>query len=211
MRGLSIVLPTYNERENLPILLKRISTACSSLKYEVIIVDDNSPDGTFELAKKLSKRNKQVRAFLREKKKGLASAIYYGVKKSKYSFVCVMDADLQHPPELITKMYTAIEKHRADIVIASRFVKGSKIKGLSFRRVKMSQLAIFIIHLLFPFSSKVKDPLSGFFLFRKSLLKSLKLRLRGFKFLLELLIRTKAKRVKEVPLFLKRESMERAS
>jgi len=72
MKGLSIVLPTYNERENLPILLERISAACSSLKYEVIIVDDNSPDGTFELAKELSKRNKQVRAFLREKKKGLA-------------------------------------------------------------------------------------------------------------------------------------------
>jgi len=96
-------------------------------------------------------------------------------------------------------MYAALEKHRADIVIASRFVKGSKIKGLSFQRVKMSQLAIFIIHLLFPFSSKVKDPLSGFFLFRKSMLKGLKLRLRGFKFLLELLIRTKAKRVREVP------------
>jgi dolichol-phosphate mannosyltransferase len=202
MRGLSIVLPTYNERENLPILLERISRACKRIHYEMIVVDDNSPDGTALLAKSLKKKYPNLRVFVRRKERGLSSAIHFGIKKAKYNSVCVMDTDLQHPPELLPLLFKQLTY--ADIVIASRFVKGSKIMGLSTVRRIFSKLAIYLSYLFFPRLVVVKDPLSGFFAIDKELVKEKKFRLRGFKFLFELLVRGRWKRVTEIPFTFKK-------
>ena len=167
MGGLSIILPTYNERENLPILLERISKACKRIRYEMIVVDDNSPDGTASIARNLKRKYKNLRIFVRKKKKGLASAIYFGIEKSKNNLVCVMDADLQHPPEIIPKMYQILERGGIDLVIASRFLKNSKLVNFPFYRYFLSKTAIFFIRSIFPKTKNIRDPLSGFFILKK--------------------------------------------
>ena len=199
MKTLSIVIPTYNEKENLPILIKKLQKILKEKKYEILIVDDNSPDGTGLLAKKISKKYKNIKVFIRKKKLGLSSAILFGIKKSKYKLVCIMDADLQHPPSLIPKMISTLENKKADIVIASRFAPGSKIKGLTNSRVFLSRFGIFLSKLFFPKISNIQDPFSGFFLLKKYLIKNFKLQTKGFKFLLEFLIKSNPKKIEEIP------------
>ncbi len=193
----SVVLPTYNERENLPVVIKRLISACKDSSFEVIVVDDNSPDKTYEAAKFLARKIKNVRVFVRERKMGLSSAILLGVRRSKYKYVCVMDADLQHPPELVPLLVRNLATY--DIVIASRYLKGSKIAGLSFFRKLASRFVIYLIYLFFPQLRKIKDPLSGFFAFKKSLIKEKRFKMKGFKFLLELLLGNSFSKIKEVP------------
>lgn len=194
-KKLSVVLPTYNEAKNISLIIKKLEGILKDFDYELIVVDDNSPDGTALIAKNFAKRNKRIKVFVRKKEKGLASAIYYGIKKAKHDLVCVMDADLQHPPELIPKMFEKAKK--ADIVIASRFLKKSKTNFSAFRKF-LSKLGIFMASTLLP-KIKVKDPLSGFFIINKKILRNVELSLKGFKFLLEVLAKANYKKVIEVP------------
>lgn len=195
---LSVIVPTYNERENLGELLARIDRALKGCgaPYEVIVVDDSSPDGTAELAKELSKAY-PVKVLKRPGRLGLASAVLSGLKVAEGEAVAVMDADLQHPPELLPRM---LEELRAcDVVVASRYVKGGSVRGWPLLRRLTSRGATLIAGILIPKVRGVRDPMSGYFMFRRSAVEGAVMNPRGFKLLLELLVKGKVSGVREVP------------
>ena len=164
----SIVVPTYNEKDNLLQLVDWIQSILNgNTGFEIIIVDDNSPDGTGQLAEKLSMNNKSVKVIHRPKKLGLASALIEGFKVSKGEYIVVSDADLQHSPVLIKTFLDAANKG-ADLVIASRYVKGASISEWSSLRRVISRGATLLAHILLPDARRVKDPLSGYFMFKRN-------------------------------------------
>jgi len=198
MKKLSIVIPTYNERENLPELLNEIRRNLAGVDYEVVIVDDNSPDGTGQLAEELAKEHKNLRVVHRPAKMGLASAIADGLRVANGEFVAVMDADLQHPAELLPKMLNEAS-HGMDLVIASRYVKGGKIEGWSLWRRIVSKGAIWLAHAVLPKTRKVKDCISGYFTLRRSAVDGVKWQSVGYKAILEVLVKGDYDSVAEVP------------
>ncbi|MEM1782620.1 MAG: glycosyltransferase family 2 protein, partial [Nanopusillaceae archaeon] len=204
---ISIIVPVYNERENIEKLVKRISNALKNYKFEIIFIDDNSTDGTTEKIKKLCDVNKNIVLILRKKKMGINSAFIIGYKRSKGKYIVLIDADLQHPPEKIPEMIKYLEKGY-DIVIASRFLKKSKIRGLKTLRKIFSILACKLIRLTIK-KIKIKDPLSGFFALKREVLDGIIQKVkfkRGFKILIEILANSENIKFKEIPFtFEKRE------
>jgi len=196
--GLSIIVPTYNEAENIGELIERIETSLKGLDFEVIVVDDSSPDGTAEIAEELGRAYRNVKVIKRPRKMGLASAALEGMREAKYRLIAVMDADLQHPPELLPKLLERA-KEGYDIVIASRYVKGGGVEGWSLWRRLISRGATLLAHALFLETRKVKDPLSGFFLFRREVVEGIRLNPIGYKLLLEVLMKGEYDKVAEVP------------
>lgn len=198
----SVIVPTYNEKENVGELLRRIDCAIrrANLDYETIIVDDNSPDGTAEYAMELSSYY-PVKVIKRRCKLGLSSAIIDGVKVATGDYLVVMDADLQHPPELLPAMVKVAVNGGYELVIASRYVSGGSIKGWGLMRRIASLIATLIARALLSRVRSIKDPLSGYFLLRSEVIKrSLgALNPRGFKILLEILVKCDVKRMKELP------------
>lgn len=192
----SIVVPTYCERENLPILVERLAKALKGIKYEIVVVDDNSPDGTAEVARRLSSKY-PVRVFVRPGKLGLASAVLTGIRLARGKYVVVMDADLQHPPEVVPQLISALK--RADIAVASRFVRGGSAKGLRGLRYLVSRVAWLLSPLAHPRVFVVRDSMSGFFAIRRELVLGTRLRAIGYKILLEILAKCPWRRVLEVP------------
>ena len=193
----SVVVPTYNERENIDELLSRIDASLSNLSYEVVVVDDNSPDGTAERVMELSSRY-PVKLVKRAGKFGLSSAILEGVKVCEGPYVVVMDADLQHPPEVIKDLLN--HAGECDVVIASRYVRGGSVAGFSLIRRIISLGATYMARILIPQARKVKDPLSGFFLIKKELIEKTELAVpSGYKILLEIISQHNNLRVCEVP------------
>lgn len=189
---ISVIIPTYNERENLETLVVRLHNCLSSHAHEFIIVDDDSPDGTCELARKLS-AGYPIKVVLREGKRGLASAIVDGFKEATGEIIGVIDADLQHPPEVIRELVEQIPQ--CDIAIASRYVKNGKVEGWPFLRRLVSRAATLLSRPL----TRVKDPMSGCFLTKIAVIKDIKFNPIGYKILLEVLVKGCYKKVKEVP------------
>jgi dolichol-phosphate mannosyltransferase len=196
-KSFSILIPTYNEHDNIAPLLERIAAAIPGRDYEVVFIDDDSRDGTPELINSLSSKY-PARVIVRKDKKGLASAVVDGFGLVQSNIVVVMDADLQHPPQIIPELVKAI-RDGADVAVASRYVPGGGTEGWSKTRKLISSGAIALAHLLLPQSRKVKDPMSGFFAFKKSVISGVALQPIGYKILLELLVVGKADRVSEVP------------
>jgi len=196
--GLSVIVPTYNEAENIRELIEKVESSLKGLDFEVIVVDDSSPDGTAEIAERLGKVYGNVKVVKRPKKMGLVSAVLKGIRAARYDFLAVMDADLQHPPELLPKL---LEKAREgyDLVIASRYVEGGKVEGWSFFRRLMSKGATLLVHALLPRARIVKDPMSGFFLFKKDVVEKVKFNVASYKLLLEILMKGEYKEVAEIP------------
>ncbi|RLF84624.1 glycosyltransferase family 2 protein [Thermococci archaeon] len=194
---ISIIIPTYNERENLEELFERVSRALEDRDFEIIIVDDDSPDKTWEKAEILGKIY-PVRVIRRTKEKGLSSAVIRGFEEVNGDIIVVMDADLQHPPEVIPKLIEAIE-HGADISIASRYVKGGKVENWYWWRKIISKGAIMVGRVALPKIRDIKDPVSGFFALKKGVIAKTDLNPVGFKILLEILIKGQYERVVEVP------------
>jgi dolichol-phosphate mannosyltransferase len=194
-RIISIVSPTYNESENIRLLVKRISQVMSNREYEIIVVDDNSPDGTEKVAKDLSKEY-PVRTLVRNGKLGLASAILTGFDHARGNIIGVIDADLQHPPEYLLKFVKAIEQNDCDIAIGSRYTKGGGIEGWSRKRLLTSKIAVLLAT---PLVRGIRDPMSGFFFLKKSVIEGVKLNPTGYKLGLEILIKGNYKKVKEIP------------
>lgn len=193
---ISIVLPTYNEKESIERIVKEIFNVCreNDLDAEVIVVDDNSPDGTGEIAVKLRKQyNLQV--LIRKNKRGLSSAVLDGFELTRGELLGVMDADLSHPPELIPKLLKPITNKGADFVIGSRYVKGGSIKNWTAKRKTISKVATLLARPL----TKIKDPMSGFFFIRREVIEGVKLSPRGYKIGLEILVKGNYKNVVEVP------------
>ena len=197
---ISITVPTFNESENIVKIIPRIHKCLKNEKHEIIVVDDNSPDKTYETAKKLGKKY-PVRVILRKNKKDLGSAILRGFKESRGEIVGVIDADLQHPPEKIPELLKAL-RNGADISVGSRWVKGGRLQDWPWYRVLISRSAWLLSYPL----EKTKDSMSGFFLMKKKVIEGVDLNPIGYKLLLEILIKGKHKRVVEVPYtFKKRE------
>jgi len=196
--ALSVVIPTYNEAKNLPTLVERVRKSLRDVGHEIIIVDDNSPDGTGELAERLAKKYGNLKVVHRREKKGLASAVVDGLNHATAPVICVMDADLQHPPEKIPALFKEIE-NGADIAIASRYVAGGGTEEWGWGRKLISRGAELLARLTIPNIHGLKDPLSGFFMFKKEAVGGTELSPVGFKILLEILVKGAYRRVVEVP------------
>lgn len=194
---ISIIIPTYKERENILPLIERIHKAVSGYNYETVIVDDNSRDGTGELVAELSKKY-PVRFIVRTNERGLASAVVHGIAKTIGDRVIVMDADLQHPPEVLPDMIKALDEE-ADVVVGSRYVEGGGCQGWGLVRRIISKGAIAIAHFLLPSTRKINDPMSGFFGFKRLVVADAKLKPTGYKILLEVLLEGQYEKAVEVP------------
>ena len=195
---LSLVIPTYNEKENIQKLIKKIQEEFNENKIngEIIIVDDNSPDGTGKILEDLKKKQKNLKVIHRSGKLGLSSAVLEGWKIADGEVLGVMDADLSHPPEKIKELFGAIENGEADFTIGSRYIKGGKIEGWNLKRKLMSKTATLLSRIY----TKVKDPMTGYFMIKKEVIKDVDLNPKGFKILLEVIIKGKYKNIKEIPI-----------
>jgi dolichol-phosphate mannosyltransferase len=195
---LSIVIPTYNEKENISILVKSLKNEFKKNKIngEIIIVDDNSPDGTGSLIDKLSKKDNNLKIIHRVGKLGLSSAVLEGFKIARGDVFGVMDADLSHPYSKINELYSTIRNSEADLVIGSRYVLGGNIVGWNNYRKILSKGATLLARLF----TKIKDPMSGFFMIKKECLNEVKIDSKGFKILLEIIIKSNYSSVKEIPI-----------
>lgn len=202
---ISLIIPTLNEEQNLPILFAKLSNLLCETNYEIILVDD-SDDATATTARRLAfEMSLNVSVIHREadeREGGLSTAVLAGVAAAYGEYVCIMDADLQHPPELIIDMIATARTSDADIIVASRYVEGGSDAGLSSGTRRMiSKASKGLVKTVFHRSLKsVSDPLSGFFLARRSLLNETALRPIGFKILLDILVRSNWKLAAEVPL-----------
>ena len=194
----TIIIPTYNERKNLKIFIDQIFDVLGNNNhYEIIIVDDNSPDGTGKIADELRDRNENIIVIHRPTKMGISSAIIDGVKRSNGDYILISDGDLQHSAAFYKTLLNEA-KNGYDLIIASRYAKDAKIEGWILTRKIISLGATLIAHLFFPETRKVKDPLSGYFVFKKNKIDNVRLSGIGWKFLLELLIMVNFKRIKEI-------------
>lgn len=196
--NLSVIIPTYNEKENLSILLNSLFSILKKNKIsgEVIVVDDNSPDNTGDIAEILKKKHKNLRVIHRAGKLGLSSAAIDGFKAARGKILCLMDADLSHPTEKIPVMFKIAIENKADLVIGSRYVHGGKIIGWGLYRKILSKGAVLLSRLV----TNVRDPMSGFFMVKKSLLDMPGFNSRGFKILLEIIVKSRLQRIVEVPI-----------
>jgi dolichol-phosphate mannosyltransferase len=194
--ALSIVVPTYNERDRLPDLVKAIfaAYAAEQLDAELIIVDDNSPDGTGRIADELASQHR-IQVLHRPGKRGLGTAVVEGFALATAPIVGVIDADLSHPPHLLPRMTAVMQQNGADVVIASRYIRGGGVRNWPLGRRVMSRVACLMARGLTP----VRDAASGFFLIRRELASRVRISAGGFKICLELLVRARPSRVVEVP------------
>ena len=199
---ISIIIPTLNEEKNIFKLYEIIKKKFKCSSYEIIYVDDNSSDQTQSKILALKNQRKNTKYIFR-KERNFFTAFLDGVKIAKGKYIVLMDADLQHSPDNINKLFLEIKKNNLDFVIGSRFLKESKNYKNSLKsviRFMLSKFFIFIINKLF--GLKVSDPLAGFFICKKKSLKNNKLLFkRGFKVLLDYLIVNKNNlKIKEVPI-----------
>jgi len=199
---ISLVIPTYNERRNIIPLIRRVTFALQRTtdEFEIIVVDDDSPDGTWQVAEELAKGNPHLRVIRRQGEKGLATAVVAGWKAAEGEILGVMDGDLQHPPEALPDLIDSILTSHADIVVASRHVYGGGVSQWSLIRRFISWTAASIATLMLPgILQAVRDPMSGYFLIKRSVIESVNLRPEGYKILLEVLARGNYRTVVEVP------------
>ena len=200
---ISIIIPTYNESQNIINILKSIgSNLPKNLLTQAIIVDDNSPDGTGKIVEDYLKNLKKMADYTieiihRKAKDGLGSAILNGIQHAKGDTIVVMDSDFSHPPQIIPKLIDSVKKYKFDIAVASRYIKGGNIKGWSFKRKIMSKFATLIAKK--GLGIDAKDPMSGFFAFKKNILNGLNIDAIGYKILLEILVKTKNVTITEIP------------
>lgn len=199
---ISIIIPTLNEEKNILKLYEIIKKKFKCSSYEIIYVDDNSSDQTQSKILYLKNKRKNINYIFR-KEKNFFTAFLDGVKISKGKYIVLMDADLQHSPNNINKLFLEIKKDNLDFVIGSRFLKKSKNYSKSSKsiiRLMLSKFFIFFINKLFGLN--VTDPLAGFFICKKKSLRNNKLLYKnGFKVLLDYLIVNKNKlKIKEIPI-----------
>ena len=191
------MIPTYNEKPNLEELITRINAACDAkgIEAEVVIVDDNSPDGTGSFAEELGGRF-DVKVVHRAGKLGLSTAVMEGFERASGDLLVVMDADLSHPPEAIPQMVEKIRSGSAQIVVGSRYVRGGKVENWPMHRRLVSKGATLLARGL----TKVKDPMSGFFALERKVIDGVELNPIGYKIGLEILVKGKYERVEGVPI-----------
>ncbi|MDJ0661514.1 MAG: glycosyltransferase [Crocosphaera sp.] len=189
---LSLVLPTYNEADNIQSIVEILSNILDQSipgDYELIVVDDNSPDQTWKLALELMPQYPQLRVMRRTEEKGLSTAVIRGWQVARGSILAVIDADLQHPPEVLTQLLGEIEKG-ADLALASRHVEGGGVSEWSIIRRFLSRGAQMLGLLILPeVISRLSDPMSGYFMVRRSAITGCSLSPVGYKILIEVAAR----------------------
>lgn len=183
---LSIVVPTFNESANLTILVEKIGQALGDLNWEVIFVDDDSPDGTASEARRLGQSNGRIRCVQRIGRRGLSSACIEGMLASSAPVIAVMDADLQHDERLLSRMFETLAAEPLDVVVGSRHVEGGDAAAFSDDRAKKSELATRLSRMVVP--ETLLDPMSGFFMITRDAFESCMRNLSGigFKILMDL-------------------------
>ena len=198
---LSIVVPCYKEQPNVRPMVDRVAAALPGVAWEIIFVDDNSPDGTADAARAIARTDPRVRCIRRVGRRGLSTAVIEGALSSSADFVAVMDGDLQHDQTVLPTMLTELRANAADIVIGSRHALGGSSDGLSSAmRHRISNLGIGIAQYFLPM--RVTDPMSGFFMMPRASFEQIAPRLSGvgFKILLDLILSAPTKlRVLEIP------------
>jgi dolichol-phosphate mannosyltransferase len=196
----ALIIPTLNEAGNIGTVLTKVRDVLEPLDipYEVIVVDDGSTDGTPEVVSQFAEAYKNVRILSRHNETGLAGAVIHGWNHSDAQLLGLMDADLQHPPELLPALLGAMEDGH-DIAIASRYAASDGVRGWNPLRIAISRASTWAT---LPFQRKglrVKDPMSGFFIVRREAIDGLSFEAKGFKLLLEILVRAKIRSALEIP------------
>lgn len=197
---LSVVVPTLNESENLPVLIARLEETLKGVEWEVIFVDDDSDDGTADQARQIGRTNRRVRCLQRIGRRGLSGACIEGMLASSAPHLAVMDADLQHDETLLPRMLEILKADGTDLVIGSRYMEGGGVGEWAESRRMISRFATGLGRLVM--KNDVSDPMSGFFMLRReSFQRSVrKLSGIGFKILLDILASSpRGLRIKELP------------
>ena len=198
MTRLSLIIPTFNEADNILILIEKVESQMGSISYEIIVVDDDSPDGTASRVETYAKPHPNVRLVKRVGKRGLSRAVLEGMSHAQGEIFAVMDADLSHDERLLPQFVQAIDEG-ADMVIGSRRIPGGGADHWPWYRRFTSSLGTWVtIHVL---GLSLSDPMSGFFAIQRSIYERCKDRLRpqGYKILLELYCQGKPSQIREIP------------
>jgi dolichol-phosphate mannosyltransferase len=197
---LSVIVPTFNELDNVTTLFRRLETALAGVAFEVIFVDDNSPDGTWEVVRALAREDGRVRCIRRIGRRGLSGACIEGILASSAPFAAVIDADLQHDETQLSKMLALLQGGEFDLVVGSRYVEGGSADSFDRQRAGASALATEVAKRVL--RVKIADPMSGFFMIRRDRFEQLapQLSTQGFKILLDIVATARGSlRVKEIP------------
>jgi dolichol-phosphate mannosyltransferase len=199
---LGLVIPTLNEAGNMQTLLNRLQSTLEStnVDYELIVVDDDSTDGTAEIVQRYSEHDPRVRLFVRKGQRGLAGAVIHGWAHTDATLLGVIDADLQHPPEVLPNLVNAVLDGK-DIAIASRYANSDpdNVSEWNKARLFISRLSTWATTPLQKKDVRIKDPMSGFFVVRRECIEDIELHAQGFKILLEILVKGRIKSAAEVP------------
>src|SRR3954462_3498776 len=197
---LSVIVPTFNERDNVSTLFRRLEAALVGVAWEVIFVDDNSPDGTWDVVRGLARGDRRVRCIRRIGRRGLSGACIEGILASSAPCAAVIDADLQHDETQLPKMLALLQGGEAALVVGSRYVEGGSADSFDKQRAGFSMLATSVAKKLL--RVEVADPMSGFFMIRRDRFEQLapQLSTQGFKILLDVVATAHGSlRVKEIP------------
>jgi dolichol-phosphate mannosyltransferase len=198
---LALTIPTLREAQNLPGLLRDVRAFLDPLEidYEILVVDDDSRDGTEEIVTAISQEDPRVRLLVRKGERGLSGAVLYGWRYTDAAILGVMDADLQHPPELLPALVAAILAGN-DLAIGSRYIAGGQLGAWNPVRKWLSSVAVWATLPIQRVGIRAHDPMTGFFLLRRECIEGILFQPSGFKLLLEILVRGHIRSVKEVPL-----------
>jgi dolichol-phosphate mannosyltransferase len=197
---LSVIVPTFNERDNVTTLFRRLETALAGVAWEVIFVDDNSPDSTWDVVRGLAGRDHRVRCIRRIGRRGLSGACIEGILASSAPCAAVIDADLQHDETQLPKMLALLQSEAVDLVIGSRYIEGGSADSFNKHRAGASALATGVAQRVL--RVEIADPMSGFFMIRRDRFEQLapQLSTQGFKILLDVVATARGElRVKEIP------------
>lgn len=197
---LSVVVPTFNERDNVTTLYRRLETTLTGIAWEVVFVDDNSPDGTWEVVRGLARQDSRVRCIRRIGRRGLSGACIEGILASSAPCAAVIDADLQHDETQLPKMLALLQTGNIDLVVGSRYIEGGSADSFNKQRAGASQLATEVAKRAL--RVEIADPMSGFFMIRRDRFEQLapQLSTQGFKILLDLVATARGElRVQEIP------------
>jgi dolichol-phosphate mannosyltransferase len=197
---LSVVVPTFNERDNVTVLYRRLEATLRDILWEVVFVDDNSPDGTWEVVRGLAQRDSRVRCIRRIGRRGLSGACIEGILAASAPYAAVIDADLQHDETQLPKMVGLLQSGEAELVVGSRYIEGGSADSFDKSRAGVSVLATEVAKRVL--GVKIADPMSGFFMIRRDSFEQLapQLSTQGFKILLDIVATAQGKlRTVEVP------------
>jgi dolichol-phosphate mannosyltransferase len=197
---LSVVVPTFNERDNVIVLFRKLESALAGRAWEVIYVDDNSPDGTWDVVRALAREDSRVRCIRRIGRRGLSGACIEGILASSAPCAAVIDADLQHDETQLPKMLALLQSGEADLVVGSRYVEGGSADSFDKQRAGFSWLATSVAKKLLRVD--IADPMSGFFMIRRDRFEQLapQLSTQGFKILLDIVATARGSlRITEIP------------